>query len=333
MGHQGSQPQIRAPRSGQRRCHVCRHRRHQWQHAEGRAAFRRRRLTHSIIMRSKTGTVRIIEATHNFNRKPAGLFWAAPGMDSRPRGRASDSLGRPRWSGSRNAALRACRRWHWPSSRLAARLSAGCWRRAASAKDDCERFLRRPCATLPDPCALRGYGSRRWSASSGDPRRRDDRDLRRLRCRRRDLIGAAEAIFCAVGADALIYCPTAARRLRPERDGAAASSRHRARASSSPSIAASWRTSRCATAAAGSTYRRRPSSRPSRAAASLAVIDPNRLDETARRASWPPSASLPAVVAINRALRAGGWYANRPEPASCNGSISWRSAPSATSCR
>ena len=26
--------------------------------------------THSIVMRSKTGTVRVIEATHNFTRKP-----------------------------------------------------------------------------------------------------------------------------------------------------------------------------------------------------------------------------------------------------------------------
>jgi fructose-1,6-bisphosphatase II / sedoheptulose-1,7-bisphosphatase len=26
--------------------------------------------TQSIIMRSKTGTVRLIDATHNFNRKP-----------------------------------------------------------------------------------------------------------------------------------------------------------------------------------------------------------------------------------------------------------------------
>jgi fructose-1,6-bisphosphatase II / sedoheptulose-1,7-bisphosphatase len=26
--------------------------------------------TQSIIMRSKTGTVRVIDATHNFNRKP-----------------------------------------------------------------------------------------------------------------------------------------------------------------------------------------------------------------------------------------------------------------------
>ena len=27
--------------------------------------------THSIVMRSKTGTVRVIEAQHNFTRKPA----------------------------------------------------------------------------------------------------------------------------------------------------------------------------------------------------------------------------------------------------------------------
>jgi fructose-1,6-bisphosphatase II / sedoheptulose-1,7-bisphosphatase len=39
---------------------------------KGVRRFRDGALTHSIIMRSKTGTVRLVEATHNYALKPQG---------------------------------------------------------------------------------------------------------------------------------------------------------------------------------------------------------------------------------------------------------------------
>ncbi len=77
VGHQGPEPQVYDERAGQGRRHVRRDRRHQRLDAEGRAPLRqRRRETHSIVMRSKTGTVRWISAHHNFSIKTGLPSWA-----------------------------------------------------------------------------------------------------------------------------------------------------------------------------------------------------------------------------------------------------------------
>ena len=71
VGHQRPQPHLRHARPGQGRRDVRRHRRHRRHDAARRAPLRAAaRTTHSIVMRSKTGTVRIDRGEHNFARKP-----------------------------------------------------------------------------------------------------------------------------------------------------------------------------------------------------------------------------------------------------------------------
>ena len=224
--------------------------------------------THSVVMRSKTGTVRYVEAKHDFHAQAA--LRAARPLDARSTaaGRRMDGtaspiaappfLGVERSVCGRRWRVRGARRQYGAADRGAAR-AAGDRRAAAGAA---RRRPRRgaalsraaPARAAPGPGASARHGAGRRPPRSRDPRRRDDRRLRRLRRRRRDLGGAAAAVFRGGRRPRLGLCARPhPRGLRPERAGAAAPAARRARRSRSRSIAARPRTSR-------SPRRRRPGS-------------------------------------------------------------------------
>ena len=154
--------------------------------------------------------------------------------------------------------VRACDDRHGPADRGAAR-AAGNRRQAAGAARS------RPCRgadlsraaaarAAPGPGASARHGAGRRPPRPRDPRGRDDRRVRRLRRGRRDLGGAAAAVFRGDRRPRLGLCARPhARRLRPERAGAAAPAAGGRARSPSRSIAARRRTSR-------SPRRRRPGS-------------------------------------------------------------------------
>ena len=96
--------------------------------------------------------------------------------------------------------------WRWPSVTACRKSSAASWRRGD--RTGRARRLARPDAEalLPDPSHLKDMDSAaaRIAAPS---RRRDDRHLRRLRCRRRDLHGAAAAVLRGRGRARHDYIP------------------------------------------------------------------------------------------------------------------------------
>ena len=70
MGHRRPEAMFLSGGNGQGRRDVRRHRRHARGHAARRAApSGHGAITHSIVMRSQSGTVRYIEAHHNFEQK------------------------------------------------------------------------------------------------------------------------------------------------------------------------------------------------------------------------------------------------------------------------
>ena len=201
------------------RCDVRRDRRHQRHDAERRAPLPRRRLTHSVVMRSKTGTVRYVEAQHDFTRKeqispasPIARSRADP-MDRWARrriGRESGRVGGRTTRGFLGVERSVCgRRWRvaaaatcGAAAAIAERLAAARDRRAAAGaarrrpRRGAAVSSRRACATsCPIPSHLRDMDRAVERLVARDPRRRDDRRLRRLRCRRRDLGGAAAAVL------------------------------------------------------------------------------------------------------------------------------------------
>ena len=151
------------------------------------------------------------------------------------RGR-SGGLSRRRALGLRQALAAARRRQrrradHRRAAGHCPRSSAGCWRSAAIGSRRGAGLSRaaaaRP-AARPGASARHGAGGRAPGARG--PRRRADRRVRRLRCRRRHLGGAAVALFRGGRRPRLGLCARpAARGLRPERAGPAAPARQRAR--------------------------------------------------------------------------------------------------------
>ena len=194
--------------------------------------FRGGVVTHSIVMRSKTGTVRVIEAEHYLQRKTCGraaLRAPEPGawrdaagtlfVDrsvSGRRWRCGETTRRPRW---RSASAWTCRR-----------SSAASWRRAASTADAAPAFLEpRLRDTLPDPVASSGSGPSRSSgwrrrsppaSGSGSSATTTSTARPRRRC--------CAAICARLGAALRIDIPgPAARGLRPEPAGASSGSPRR----------------------------------------------------------------------------------------------------------
>ena len=197
------------------------------------------------------------------------------------------------------------------------RSSRGCWRSAASGSSRRPGFSApRLRDQLPDPAHLRDMDARRRAARARHPRRREDRRLRRLRCRRRDLGGAAAAVLrggrrarrglCPRPACAKATGPTPRRCCKPASEEGAGRRRH-------ASIAAPPRID-----AAG---RRR--GWPGSTSSSSTITSPSRCCRA--RSRWStrtgstrasPHGDLAAVgvafllvVAANRALRDAGWYA------------------------
>ena len=133
--------------------------------ARGEAWSHGKAITHSIVMRSRSGTVRFIEAHHSLEQKDlAG-----------PRGHRCD--GRISYLGvSRSlSGRRGCggpRKTGWlpgsPSNWWCRRSSAGCWRRAGSASTPPPTSWSRRCG----PCCPTRRSWRTWtSRSSAGPRR------------------------------------------------------------------------------------------------------------------------------------------------------------------
>ena len=70
-GRQGPRQHLPDRRAGAGRRDVRRHRRHRRRFLEGVHFFGGGATTHIVVMRCKSGTVRFIDATHHFDRKPA----------------------------------------------------------------------------------------------------------------------------------------------------------------------------------------------------------------------------------------------------------------------
>ena len=190
-------------------------------------------ITHSIVMRSKTGTVRVIETEHYLQRKaevvPEFVSLSAPaampGAGRRALGqRPLLALARARRRARARdlPAPRRCRRWSaasWPARGVAARRRAGVHRAAAA------RRPARPVASArPRP---RGRAPGRCGG-----RRRAGRPARRLRRRRRHLGWRCSRAICRRSAAASrSTCPTAC---------AKATAPTRRRSSASPRRAAGW---------------------------------------------------------------------------------------------
>ena len=280
-------------------------------------------VTHSMVMRSQDRHGALISRR---DRTTAAASLSMPDGAGRwrssqpPSSASSARCPAARWRAARRPTTALA--WRWRSASACPRSSAGCWPRAASARGRPSASSRRPCATV---CPTRRI-SRTWTggrapgrarSSGGEPIAR----LRRLRRRRRDLGGAAAcASSRAIGAACRSTFPTAARGLWPERAGAAAGSRRRARAWWSPSIAASPRMTPLAAARRGRArcHRRRPPrcAEPALPPA-LAVVNPNRLDEASRPRHAGGGRASPSSCwsrAQPRAAPAPAGIADRPEP-------------------
>ena len=147
-------------------------------------------VTHSVVMRSKSGTVRYIEAHHNSRSSPWRPLAAAVNgrsLSGRGGGRrcsASTEPDRPALDLAR--AARTGWAWASPSGSACRRSSAACWRRAGSG-------WRRPCdfldptlrALLPDPSVLADMDRAAARLADAVAARRDGGGVRRLRRGRR----------------------------------------------------------------------------------------------------------------------------------------------------
>ena len=189
---------------------------------------------------------------------------------------------------------------------------------------------RRICATWTPPSAR--LVARR-------ARRRDDRRVRRLRCRRRDLGGVAAAVLrgdrrARLGSMSPTGCARATARTRRlccacKAEGAAVvvtvdcgTTAHRAAGRRGRSRARR--------------HRRRSSRRRAAAAARArgGQSEPARRDQPARRARGGRRRLSAGRRASTARCAQAGWYgAAAPSPTCCNGSIWWRSARCAMSCR
>ncbi len=197
-------------------------------------------MTHSMVMRSKTGTVRIIEAQHNFEpQEPAGraaLIHARRRTRTLPwrrmlaiRAALAAARGRRSRRAGAGAALRPAGD-HRPPAGVARR--RGRSRPSASSRRRCAISCptRRAFSDMDKAVARIVHAVTPW---------RGDRRLRRLRRRWRDLGGAHSALPRRRRRPRPhLYPRSPARRLWPQRAGAAALEGGGRRASSSPSIAA-----------------------------------------------------------------------------------------------
>ena len=108
-------------------------------------------ITHSVVMRSRSGTVRYVEAHHNFSTKYLGRLGGTRLMEAGARRRRAAWLAGAGCGASARTASGSAS----PSAWACRRSSAGCWRRAASgsrrAGDFLDPTLR---ALLPDPSLL-----------------------------------------------------------------------------------------------------------------------------------------------------------------------------------
>ena len=210
------------------------------------------------------------------------------------------------------------------AARRCPKSSGGCWRSAASISTMRRVSSRRGCATS---CPIRRICAT-WSAAvdrlvARGARRRDDRRLRRLRCRRRDLGGAAAALLRGgrrrrVGSMSPTACAKATARtppalLRLQRRGGAAR-RHRRLRHHRASAAGRRRRGGLDVIVVDHHVAEPLLPR------AVAVVNPNRLDETARTAAWPRSASpfCWSSRSTARCARPAGTRARAPSPTCCS---------------